>query len=343
MSLADANPLPQAGPSSQSSNAVSAAVAVAPAPKQKEPQTFEFTKRKRWADLLVTELSDAIILVLSATCKVLYCGAAVTELLGWRDEELVDGDLPDLMNVDDRASFRTAFAESVTTGSSLLTYTRLQCKNDFLVTGDYTSRPREVLFELTGHAHVLPDTHEFKCFFAMAKPYPSRNTAMLNTFLELKMENERLQQRVIQLRAQHAALDAASGLPPTAAASAQAAGPSHPRSGHVTIMPPQTQHDVYYAAYDEILPSPATAPGVYGASGDDEGADASGSRKKIKRAHTADQFVCVTCGRTDSPEWRKGPLGPKTLCNACGLRWAKKVRKTGEPDGEGDASGSVVF
>ena len=25
--------------------------------------------------------------------------------------------------------------------------------------------------------------------------------------------------------------------------------------------------------------------------------------------------VCVTCGRTDSPEWRKGPLGPKTLCN----------------------------
>jgi hypothetical protein len=27
--------------------------------------------------------------------------------------------------------------------------------------------------------------------------------------------------------------------------------------------------------------------------------------------------VCVTCGRTDSPEWRKGPLGPKTLCNVC--------------------------
>ncbi|KGB78050.1 white collar 2 protein [Cryptococcus deuterogattii 99/473] len=35
-------------------------------------------------------------------------------------------------------------------------------------------------------------------------------------------------------------------------------------------------------------------------------------------------YVCVTCGRTDSPEWRKGPLGPKTLCNACGLRWAKR-------------------
>jgi hypothetical protein len=29
-------------------------------------------------------------------------------------------------------------------------------------------------------------------------------------------------------------------------------------------------------------------------------------------------LVCRDCGRTDSPEWRKGPEGPKTLCNACG-------------------------
>lgn len=61
-----------------------------------------------------------------------------------------------------------------------------------------------------------------------------------------------------------------------------------------------------------------------------------------------EQHVCQTCGRTDSPEWRKvglvqistymskmrvqGPGGPKTLCNACGLRWAKKLRtdKSGE-------------
>ncbi len=32
-------------------------------------------------------------------------------------------------------------------------------------------------------------------------------------------------------------------------------------------------------------------------------------------------------GTLDSPEWRKGPSGPKTLCNACGLRWAKKEKK----------------
>ena len=35
----------------------------------------------------------------------------------------------------------------------------------------------------------------------------------------------------------------------------------------------------------------------------------------------------VSTGTLESPEWRKGPNGPKTLCNACGLRWAKKEKK----------------
>ncbi|KAI8967908.1 putative white-collar-1a protein [Mycotypha africana] len=35
--------------------------------------------------------------------------------------------------------------------------------------------------------------------------------------------------------------------------------------------------------------------------------------------------MCVECQRTDSPEWRKGPNGPKELCNACGLRYAKSL------------------
>lgn len=35
---------------------------------------------------------------------------------------------------------------------------------------------------------------------------------------------------------------------------------------------------------------------------------------------------CLQCGVDSSPEWRKGPMGPKTLCNRCGLRYAKKLR-----------------
>ncbi|KAF8039834.1 hypothetical protein BT93_B2142 [Corymbia citriodora subsp. variegata] len=30
---------------------------------------------------------------------------------------------------------------------------------------------------------------------------------------------------------------------------------------------------------------------------------------------------CVHCAATESPMWRAGPMGPKTLCNACGIRY----------------------
>ena len=51
------------------------------------------------------------------------------------------------------------------------------------------------------------------------------------------------------------------------------------------------------------------------------------SDNKKKKLRAADEYVCNDCGTLDSPEWRKGPGGPKTLCNACGLRWAKKEKK----------------
>ncbi|GMK55362.1 hypothetical protein CspeluHIS016_0204180 [Cutaneotrichosporon spelunceum] len=36
---------------------------------------------------------------------------------------------------------------------------------------------------------------------------------------------------------------------------------------------------------------------------------------------------CRGCGATETPEWRRGPLGPRTLCNACGLVHMKMQRK----------------
>ena len=59
---------------------------------------WEFTRRKRWADLIVTELSEAIVLVLSPGRKVLYCNPSVREMLGWQDDDLVDMDFTELVN-----------------------------------------------------------------------------------------------------------------------------------------------------------------------------------------------------------------------------------------------------
>jgi len=48
---------------------------------------------------------------------------------------------------------------------------------------------------------------------------------------------------------------------------------------------------------------------------------------KRRPAHMdKNMLFCHFCGRKETPEWRKGPAGPATLCNACGLQWAKKIR-----------------
>ena len=71
----------------------------APSPPQNQQQlVFDFTKRKQWADLLVSNLTEAIMLILSQTGQVWYCGPAIEELLGWKDEEVTDTNVCDIMN-----------------------------------------------------------------------------------------------------------------------------------------------------------------------------------------------------------------------------------------------------
>ncbi|VUC23746.1 unnamed protein product [Clonostachys rosea] len=39
------------------------------------------------------------------------------------------------------------------------------------------------------------------------------------------------------------------------------------------------------------------------------------------------QLICHECRSETTPRWRKGPDGPGTLCNVCGLLYAKRMRR----------------
>ncbi|KAF9780551.1 hypothetical protein BJ322DRAFT_1083717 [Thelephora terrestris] len=321
-------------------------------PPSSSLSTFEFTKRKRWADLLITELTEAIILILSTQCQILYCSAAVKELLGWRDEDLIDTGFLDLVNVDDRENFKTVFEQSIRDNSDMQSYVRMHTKPEVPPPASSTSTPEaasratEVLFEIIGYPHFVEGEGTCKCFFATAKTYPSRNTAMLNTFLELKMENERLQHRVRELRAQKAPFMQtlpSLTVPTSTSASLPSTFGAHPSSTTSSQLPidpaPSTVSDHSESAMQTIT-NPVTRS--LDAAGLQEGDQEEPAKKKTKKQiPPTSQRVCVTCGRTDSPEWRKGPLGPKTLCNACGLRWAKQARRF-DDTGEGGGASTVV-
>lgn len=54
-----------------------------------------------------------------------------------------------------------------------------------------------------------------------------------------------------------------------------------------------------------------------------------GSDPKKRRGRAAPPGRCHSCNRAETPEWRRGPDGARTLCNACGLHYAKLTRKMG--------------
>ncbi|KZT39240.1 GATA-domain-containing protein [Sistotremastrum suecicum HHB10207 ss-3] len=323
---------------------MSATTYLQPAARPTIPPVFDFTKRKRWDDLLLDELSENIILVLSLEAKVLFCGNAVTELLGYNDDDLVDSELIEIMNKDDAIHFQRQFEQSVQAKSDISSFVRLKCKAEKSApTANFPmhTTQKEQLFEIRVHPYnrgTDGTADRPACMIAMAKPYPSTATATLNGFLELKIENERLTQRLAELKS----MSAGSSAPTSSIASASAQthvfsdGPGE-GGWHNAGASSLGSNNGGYLGLGTNAPDEGELGGrsggtmhggmvVHSGTVDEEG-DENGQKKKKAKKGGLDQYVCVTCGRTDSPEWRKGPQGPKTLCNACGLRWAKRARK----------------
>ncbi|CAM0881978.1 unnamed protein product [Alopecurus aequalis] len=51
------------------------------------------------------------------------------------------------------------------------------------------------------------------------------------------------------------------------------------------------------------------------------------ARADQTNAGAASARRCANCDTTSTPLWRNGPRGPKSLCNACGIRYKKEERR----------------
>lgn len=83
--------------------------------------------------------------------------------------------------------------------------------------------------------------------------------------------------------------------------------------------------DVAEERQRKIVNDPRPAPAAEQIN-EDDGADPSSDTKK-RRGRAAPPGRCHSCQRAETPEWRRGPDGARTLCNACGLHYAKLTRK----------------
>jgi hypothetical protein len=97
-------------------------------------------------------------------------------------------------------------------------------------------------------------------------------------------------------------------------------------NARVTMIPPGASTAA--AAAVAMPPPPPVATAALGASAAgaaSNGVDADGNPAPCPGK------VCANCRTQKTPLWRNGPLGPKTLCNACGVRY--KLGKLPPPGG----------
>ncbi|KAF9692786.1 hypothetical protein EKO04_009185 [Ascochyta lentis] len=88
--------------------------------------------------------------------------------------------------------------------------------------------------------------------------------------------------------------------------------------------PPREAHYRRANGYDHETSS------SYGDDMKSNGGFAGADNKTRKRGRAAPPGRCHSCNRAETPEWRRGPDGARTLCNACGLHYAKLTRKIGK-------------
>ncbi|CAI4218559.1 unnamed protein product [Parascedosporium putredinis] len=123
-------------------------------------------------------------------------------------KELVDHFIKDFVHPDDVGLVLAEMNESIATGESMRIFYRFKRKD-----GTY------VIFEAVGHAHIaaprfapnpLNRSPFCQAVFVMSRPYPTKSSGLLDSFLEHKMENDRLRRRIAELRAEEDAEEAES-------------------------------------------------------------------------------------------------------------------------------------
>lgn len=372
-----------------------------PLPANAGSTLTEFTKRRNWSQRVIEELKD-FLHILTPDGRILYVSPSAKHLTGHEPQSLIGHFIADYIHPDDGSTFIREFNESIASGNPIRFFYRFRQRDN-----TYT------IFESHGHPHFGSEAAAFgsnagasfcRGFFMMARPYPTKNAALLDSFLEHKIENERLKKRIADLKREEQeemealqrgwAAKATNSDSPQAHTNRGGSGDAPSATTGPTDyngMPPPAKPSISNSALtrqnldealaasrpDSINDKMARYEGathvetiemltglryregersqgislgtsspilIRGDAGipiqvDKDGRPLTGGRTytdsphdgsfgdKKKKIKVADEYVCTDCGTLDSPEWRKGPNGPKTLCNACGLRWAKKEKK----------------
>ncbi|KAK7177971.1 Cutinase gene palindrome-binding protein [Paraphaeosphaeria sporulosa] len=154
---------------------------------------IEFTKRRNWSQLVLDELRDLLHILMPDGASCMSRPSARPSPAGSRSSSSAalsaSSSVP-----DDSGIFVKEFNDSIASYNPLRFFYRFR-----------KSVKSWAMFEVHGHlsndpsTFAPPNTMNCRRFIMMARPYPTKNAALLDSFLEHKIENERLMKRIAEL------------------------------------------------------------------------------------------------------------------------------------------------
>lgn len=152
----------------------------------------EFTRRKNWSQSVLESVRD-VLHVLNDDLRIVYCSVASSEFLGYKPAELSQHLFTEFIHVDDIDMFVRDFRATKVSMQTLRTTYRFLRKD-----GKYTT------LETRGRFHK-------GSFFGSARKIPTEAAYSIDSFLDLKMENEMLKKKLGLLKNQHNKREASTG------------------------------------------------------------------------------------------------------------------------------------
>lgn len=282
-------------------------------------------------DIVLSSL-DSLHFILSPTTTILRVSTNCLSILGCEPNLLLGQRLAALIHRDDAPVFNNEIHDALSTASTF----RFHCRIRSVVTADRTHSA----FELLGHYQVTPPATLFPLqlmmpppgiFSIIARPSVTKRGHELDGMLELKVEQIRLVRRIEDLQKQLVAEMDEEDLPEEEGSKfarvGRAGASSDRRTSRSRSSPPRMGSDSPTTKAVSSGPSSKAEMGDIGIpfllrSRDSYTSTKSTDTERLtKRKFSGRDYRCSRCGRTDSPEWRRGPEGPKTLCNACGRKF----------------------
>ncbi|KAJ6171166.1 hypothetical protein N7470_000233 [Penicillium chermesinum] len=321
-----------------------------------------------WVATVLEEIKDLLILT-DAGGRITYASPSAKQITGRAARQLEGTVLAHLIHDDDQAVLKREMDKAIARNRTFRTHVRLQKTSSTYALIEIYGHPH-IAHPNDAQPRITASQERCLGFFLMCRPQPTKSSLLLDSFLEHKIENARLVQQIAKLKQEekeatdvnrtpytnrdpektyletpsaiHGILSDHESSETVAANSEDSEGspvPDHsndraPFEGLSHISGIEVMTGLHYSEGER---SQGISTGAsqgrliqcdidVTTSADQARSVQEGDRRKRLKG----QHICSDCQTADSPEWRKGPNGPKTLCNACGLRWSKKEKKRQE-------------